>query len=413
MKDKNIKRVLTGQQLGLLGGPLYTTYKVLGALKLSKEIYGRAIYWLETNDADFNEINHIDYLDSSGKLRTLKWDIDSKGYSCGSIEVDEKLTDILEEFFSSITQTEYTGEIKKIAMESYLPGKSLGEASSDLAHRLFEGFDLEIFDPSDEEFRQFTRPILLKEANRTKNGFQCNLFFMDGKKRIAIFKKGEGYVSREGNRINLNDFILVPSLRTRSICQDSFFSTFAYVAGPGEVKYLTELIPDYKFHNVTASGIVPRMSVDIVEPVSIRILKKLGLEIRDLDRFSVDEMKNLKLTELTGFDKKNIQKKSGEYKNEFVENLKNLGLETSGFNREIADKLKELIGKKRREAKEKGEVILRHVETIYNLLRPFGKRQERVFNIFYYMNLFGGRDLIKRMYKNYDNSLDSLEIKNV
>lgn len=413
MRDNKIKKVLTGQQLGLLGGPLYTTYKVLGAVKLSKEINGEAVYWLETNDADFNEINRIDYIDSSGKLRTLRWDINSRGYSCGLIEVDKKLRDILDIFFSTVTQTEFTGEVKEIAMDSYTPGRSLGEASARLAGRLFESLDLQIFEPSDEEFRKFSRPILLKEAKRTNNGEQCNLFFMDGKKRRALFKKGDVFVSREDEEIDPKNHILVPSLKTRSICQDSFFSAFAYIAGPGEVKYLGELIPDYEFHKVKQSKIVPRMSLDIIEPASGRVLRKLGLEITDLDIYSIEEMKSLKLSEFSGFDKKNVIKRSDEFKNEFINNVKSLGLNTSGFDRELTIKLKGLVGKKRKEVKEKGEVLLRQVDTVYNSLRPFGKPQERVFNIFYYMNLYGGRGLIKRLYENYDNSLDSLEVNNV
>ncbi|MCP5106082.1 MAG: bacillithiol biosynthesis BshC, partial [bacterium] len=62
--------VVTGQQIGLLGGPLYTVYKVLGAAHLAGKLNGNAVYWLETNDADFNEINHIDYLDAQGQLKT-------------------------------------------------------------------------------------------------------------------------------------------------------------------------------------------------------------------------------------------------------------------------------------------------------------------------------------------------------
>jgi uncharacterized protein YllA (UPF0747 family) len=86
------KNVVTGQQLGLLGGPLYTTYKVLGAIHYAHEINGNHIYWLESNDADFSEINHIDYLDANSELRTLTWDIDSQGYSCGLIEIDSLLS---------------------------------------------------------------------------------------------------------------------------------------------------------------------------------------------------------------------------------------------------------------------------------------------------------------------------------
>ena len=102
MREKGKKRYVTGQQLGLLGGPLYTTYKVLGALHYAEKNRGEAVYWLETNDADFNEINQIHYIDSDKNLRSLKWEIDSKGYSCGRIQVDEKLVSILNEFFNTI-----------------------------------------------------------------------------------------------------------------------------------------------------------------------------------------------------------------------------------------------------------------------------------------------------------------------
>ena len=51
------KTVVTGQQIGILGGPLYTTLKVLGAVRLAQEFKGRAVYWLETNDADFDDLS--------------------------------------------------------------------------------------------------------------------------------------------------------------------------------------------------------------------------------------------------------------------------------------------------------------------------------------------------------------------
>jgi uncharacterized protein YllA (UPF0747 family) len=114
------KVIVTGQQIGLLGGPLYTTYKVLGAVSLSRKLKGRAIYWLETNDADFEEINHIEYLDGRGKPITLKWEKKSQGYSCGFIEVDRKLVSLIDRFFDSLRQTEFTGGL------IYFSGKHTG-----------------------------------------------------------------------------------------------------------------------------------------------------------------------------------------------------------------------------------------------------------------------------------------------
>jgi len=412
MRDNKEAKFVTGQQLGLLGGPLYTTYKVLGALHHAEKNNGKAVYWLETNDADFNEINQIHYIDSEKNLRSLKWDIDSKGYSCGSIRVDEKLVFILNEFFDTILVTEHTPELKKTVLNCYVPGATLGEASASLAAKLFEGFNLDIFDPSLAGFREFSRSILLNEAENTSEGEQCNLFYMAGSKRRAVFKKEGKYVDRAGGEIDLLSSELVPSLKTRSICQDAYFLTKAYIAGPGEVTYLKELGPNYKFHNVKPAEVIPRMSIDLVEPVIKRVLRKLGNDISDLDSRGKDEMIRLKLKDLTGFDKKELISRSAMHVEDLISELKDMGLSGDKLGKKLKSEIKELIGNKRRSDKEKSESVIRQIELLYKYLRPFGKKQERVFNVFYYMNLYGGRNFIKQIYDRYSNSVKQMETVN-
>ena len=150
-----------------MGGPLYTTYKVLGAIHLAGQLNGAAIYWLETNDADFNEINHIDYLDDQGQLKTLTWNIDTHGYATGYIEVDETLEKLLETFFSTIRQTEFTPGLKKMVLDCYRKGRILADASQDLAEVLFGHFKIRFFTPFDWEFKKFSQRILRREAVRT------------------------------------------------------------------------------------------------------------------------------------------------------------------------------------------------------------------------------------------------------
>ena len=412
MRENNVATFVTGQQLGLLGGPLYTTYKALGAIHYAEKSKGKAVYWLETNDADFNEINQIHYIDSDKNLRSLKWDIDSKGYSCGSILVDKKLVSILNEFFNTIIVTEHTSELKDMALDCYVPGRTLGEASACLAAKLFEDFDLEIFDPSIAEFRKFSRQILLNEAERTSEGEQCNLFYMEGNKRRAVFKKGGKYVDRKGDEADLLSSVLVPSLKTRSICQDAYFLTASYIAGPGEVKYLKELGPNFKFHNVKPAEVIPRMSIDLLEPSIKRVFGKLGINISDLDKINRDEMIRSKLKDLTGFDKKELILRSGTIVENLMSELKDIGLSADKLGKKLKSEIKELIGIKRKSEKEKSESVIRQIEMLYKHLRPFGKKQERVFNVFYYMNLYGGREFIKRIYDRYDNSVKLMETGN-
>lgn len=412
MRDKEIKRYVTGQQLGLLGGPLYTTYKVLGALHYAEKRKGEAIYWLETNDADFNEINEIHYIDSERNLRTLEWDINSGGLSCGSIPVDEKLISILDEFFHTIRTTEHTSSLKQIALDCYIPGRTLGDASACLAGKLFEGYDLEIFDPSVKEFRKFSRPILLNEAESNVEGEQCNLFYMEGEKRRAVFKESGKFVNREGDEVDLDSFELVPSLKTRSICQDAYFSTAGYIAGPGEEKYLSRLGPGFKFHGVEPAEVIPRMSVDLLEPSVKRNLEKLILEVSDIEENSVEEMVKMKLKDLTGFDKKDLILRSNSITEDLISGLNELGLQADKLGKKLKGDIKELIGLKRRSDKEKGESIIRQTEMVFRHLKPLGKKQERVFNIFYYMNLYGGREFIQRIYEKYDDKLKQMETGN-
>ena len=412
MRDKEIKRYVTGQQLGLLGGPLYTTYKVLGALKYAAVEKGEAVYWLETNDADFNEINRIHYIDSKKELRSLKWDIGSNGFSCGSIKVDEKLISILNVFFDTITQTEYTSELRESVLNFYRLGKTLGEASASLAKYLFGDFGIKIFDPSDRDFREFCKPILIREAMRTPDGEQCNLFYMDGLKRKSVFREGGSFVSREGKTVDIEKYDLVPSLKTRSICQDAYFGTTGYLAGPGEVKYLSELEPNYRFHKIKPAKVIPRMSIDLIEPDVKRNMGKLSLDITDIDVYGMDDMIRKKIKETTGFDKKEILKDAENLKSVFIDGIENLGLSTGKLKKHLDREIKGMVGLKRKSDKEKSLSATKRIEMIYKRLKPFGIKQERVFNIFYFMNLYGGRGLIKSIFNGYEDSRITMEIGN-
>ncbi|MGE5848247.1 MAG: bacillithiol biosynthesis protein BshC, partial [Ignavibacteria bacterium] len=59
LKEKKTLAVVTGQQLGILGGPLYTFYKTITALKLCSYLNERydeyqfvPVFWLEADDHD-------------------------------------------------------------------------------------------------------------------------------------------------------------------------------------------------------------------------------------------------------------------------------------------------------------------------------------------------------------------------
>lgn len=62
--------------------------------------------------------------------------------------------------------------------------------------------------------------------------------------------------------------------------------------------------------------------------------------------------------------------------------------------------------------KEKNQNLYEALSFVSDSLRPFGRPQERVFNLFYYLNLYGGMPFIDWLYDNYSDNIDLLEVTN-
>ena len=77
---------------------------------------------------------------------------------------------------------------------------------------------------------------------------------------------------------------------------------------------------------------------------------------------------------------------------------------------EFHQAVKEVLGAQRAQEKAKQEQTLTAVGNLSDLLRPFSRKQERVFNLFYYMNLYGGMRFVDWLYEHYNPALETLEI---
>lgn len=404
---------VTGQQTGLLGGPLYTAYKVLGAIFHAKQNNGRAVYWLETNDADFNEINHIDFLDADGQLRTLTWDIPSQGYATGHIPVDRNLIGILETFFSHLRPTEFTPVLRELALDSYQEGLPLAEASVRLARNLFGSFPVQLFTPFDPDYRAFIQPMLRAEARHTPEGGQCHCFCLADKQRKALFRGGDRFFTREGLEVNIEATELVPNVKTRSVCQDAWFQTDTYIAGPGEAAYLAELGPFYQFHHVRPARVQRRMSLLLLDQRALRMAAKNNLAIDAAVQTDKNELLGALLTRSSGFSPRDAQNKTEALMNDFLAQMQLLNPEPADIKllrQALRDGVKKMLGSIRAREKEKAESLLRDTAFLSDFLRPFGKKQERVFNIFYFMNLYGGMGFLQFLLAEYAPEKTQLEI---
>lgn len=402
--------IVTGQQIGLLGGPLYTCYKVLGAVRLARQENRNPVYWLETNDADFHEISSIDFIDRDGRLRHLQWQKETGGQSCGHILVDSGLIEILETFFGSLTPTEYTMSLKSLVLSAYREGRELGDASLELARALYPFPDLLFFDPRDPEFRQFCRGFLLPLFEATPSGEQCPGFIDDNGIRRAVFRSESGYHLREGKAIDLKDYTLLPNVHTRPLCQDAYFQTSAYIAGPGEMAYLSPLSDLYRQNGVSQPRLIPRMSVTLIEPWSQRQLQKLDIDPKVLLNQGFSEARKNLLTRHEGFDLKAIERQSEALCQGFVTQMTALHPDFASLRQGVRQEIKLVMGSIRKNSRERNAGDLEKLEKLFMRLKPNEKPQERVFNLFYYMNLYGGLDFVTELLKRYDPKAVFLEV---
>ena len=135
LANKNTLAVVTGQQLGILGGPLYTLHKIITAIKLSQQLSERyddynfvPIFWLEGDDHDFNEVRSTQFIDEANNLVTIGYgeeigEEDAK-QSVGLLKFNESISELINQLDSLLRDTEFKKPLVDNLKSYYSAGKS-------------------------------------------------------------------------------------------------------------------------------------------------------------------------------------------------------------------------------------------------------------------------------------------------
>ncbi len=438
--------ILTGQQLGILGGPLYTIAKILTTIRLANQFSERydefkfvPVFWLEGDDHDFNEVRSINIFDIENQILNIGYkeeisDDDAK-QSIGGILFDESLNEFFTKLEGSLRETEFKPELLSRLKEYYKVGKSFKQSFKDLLMWLFDEYGLVIFDPQDPKIKSILKPIFKKEVNdfsiHTQKLIQTsarleelyhaqvkvkpvNLFYHTDDGRFSIEPVDDVFKLRRKRKQFTKDEILAeienaperfsPNVLLRPICQDYIFPTGFYVAGPSEISYFAQVTPLYNFYNIVTPIVYPRASFTLLEKNVAAALDKYDLSMNDIF-LGFDELKEKVIAELS---ENNIENVFHESENDIElifdklkENLfaidKTL-VDSSGKTKEkILSAINELKTKAVKAQENKHETTIRQLTRISNLLYPNGNLQEREINFTYFYNKYG-RELIRKLY---------------
>jgi bacillithiol biosynthesis cysteine-adding enzyme BshC len=315
--------IVTGQQVGLFGGPMFSIYKALSAVKLADEATAAGVdsvpvFWLATYDHDLEEVNHVSVPGSDGLLRKLTTSSHSlPGAPVSDVRLGEEIVPVVEEALSLLGDSEAAQSLR----ESYRPGETLGSAFARFYARLFAAWGVVLLDASDPELHRIAAPVYRAAVERVSEiddallargealetaGYHQQVkvtassvlvFTLQSGVRTPIQLRAKGNLSEfviasanETETLSADELIerigtkpesFSPNVLLRPVVQDYLLPTLAYAGGAAEAAYFAQAGAVYEKLLGRITPIVPRFSATLVEPKIQRALEKFGIAVRD------------------------------------------------------------------------------------------------------------------------------------
>jgi bacillithiol synthase len=312
--------VVTGQQVGLFGGPLFSIYKALTAIKLAQVatemgVDSVPVFWLATEDHDLAEVNRVSIPGPDGSLETLAASVEGlPDAPVGMLRFGGRIGALLEKATTSLGESQAVQALR----HGYRPGETFGSAFARLFALLFAEWGVVLLDASDPELHQLAEPIYreavlrnaeLHEALAARgkelevSGYHQQvkvtpsstlLFSLSNGARVPLQRSPDGTKgSFEIGKERIPQAELLARIRAaphhfsgnvllRPVIEDFLLPTLAYTGGAAEIAYFAQAGVVHKMLLGRTTPIVPRFSATLVESKPRRLLDQYRLNLPDL-----------------------------------------------------------------------------------------------------------------------------------
>ncbi len=432
LEKENTFTITTGHQLNLFTGPLYFLYKIISTINLCEQLKKEypnqnfvPIYWMATEDHDFEEINHFWF-----KGKKISWQKESFG-PVGRLSTDG-LKEVFEQFSTELGIGENATYLKDLFKKGYLEHSNLADATRYIANEIFKEKGLVILDGDDKNLKQLFIPYAKEElVNQTSseevlktnelltkykiqvNPREINLFYIEDNLRERIVFEDNSYKVLNTNYAFSESEILVelenhpekfsPNVILRPLYQEVILPNLCYIGGGGELAYWLELKSNFEANHVTFPMLLLRNSVLIATQKQAEKADKLELTWTDLFSKQQDLISN-KTKELSNFDIDFTSQK--EHLKKQFENLYEIAAKTDksfigAVKAQETKQIKGLENLEKRLLKAEKRSLAEKLERITSLqdeLFPKQSLQERKANFSEYYLEFG-TELIDKLFE--------------
>lgn len=414
LNAENTFTVTTGHQLNIFTGPLYVIYKIVSVIRACEELKKLRpdcnfvpVYWMASEDHDFDEINHFRFNEQK-----FSWETDQVG-AVGRFD-----TKTIKSIFDQIIG------LPEFFAEAYLKQKDLASAVRYYMNHLFGEYGLVTIDADNKELKKLFTPVIkadiFEHLTETKvvattekltamgyktpvNPREINFFYMKDDIRSRIVSANNQFEVLDTDISFTTDEIkqeierhpehFSPNVALRPLYQEFLLPNLAYVGGPSELVYWLQLKDIFDHFDTAFPLLMPRNFAGILIPSNVQKLKKAGLSFEDIFK-EENELVKEKVIENTTY-KLDLDEQRDRLKSIFLQaeeqailvdtTLEKLVLAEHKKSINSIEKIEQKILKAERKNQ---EVLVNRIYTLKEILFPGGSPQERKDNFlnFYLSN---------------------------
>jgi bacillithiol biosynthesis cysteine-adding enzyme BshC len=420
---------VTGQQVGLFGGPLFSIFKALTAVKLAEQATAAGVdcvpvFWLATEDHDLAEVNNVALLTEHGLPERLAVEgsaLDSHAAAdapVGMVKFGPQIEPVVERAATLLGDSEVTAWLR----QAYRPGENLGSAFALLFARLFADWGVILLDPADRGFHDVVKPLFRAAIERAPEldeallargkaleaaGYHQQvkvtsastlLFEVKNGARTVVRRRnnngvnggeyavGEERISRQEllERIEAAPEKFNANVLLRPVVQDYLLPTLVYTGGAAEVAYFAQVAVVYEKLLGRVTPILPRFSATLVEAKPARILTRYQLGLPDLFQGPEKVREAIAARSLPSDLQSCFAGAYGSVEQSMAALRESIGrldstlIDTAeNTQTSMTHQIDRLRARVARAEEQRNEVITRHADALFNALFPHKALQER------------------------------------
>ncbi len=436
LADRRTVAIVTGQQAGLFGGPLFTLLKAMTAIKLAEQVTrdhdvpAIAVFWIDAEDHDWEEVRSCTVFDDTLTPRTVSLPArpGADPAPVATIRLDsDAINKALNELEQLLPPSEFRDNVMAGLRRAYEPGIGMADAFGRWVEHVLGERGLVVYDSSDAASKPLVSQVFARElsmpgqtvklaalagSDLTARGYHAQVHAQDDSLALFHLKGGRRSIRQQDGSFIVGDdrypaatFVqqaterpsgFSPNVLLRPVVQDTLFPTICYVAGPNELAYLGQLRGVYHHFGVPMPLMYPRATATLVDSASARFLNKYKMPLEALQPQDEAALNDLLKTQIPAAVEESFTDASRTIEAQMervVQAMPALDPTLEGAARSTLSRmqhdLQTLHNKMISAAKRRDETLRRQFIHARALAFPSGHAQERTIGFVSFLNQYG------------------------